>query len=223
MIELIIFDMDGLMFDTEQLGLVAWKKAGEKFNFKIPDEVVIKTIGTDLPITKISFDKILSKYNNYDFYMLFNEREKIIKDYLVNEKVPTKKGLYELVSTLNALNIKKAIATSSNKARTLEFLSSADLSSEFDVVITGDMVQRRKPYPDLFLLASKIAQVSPHRCIVLEDTAHGILAATNAEMKSILIPDIQPISQDAKCKAMMQCNNLFEVIPIVRKLIDSRG
>ncbi|GMQ65392.1 HAD family hydrolase [Vallitalea maricola] len=216
MIEGIIFDMDGLMLDTESIALESWERAGKEFGYVISRELMMKAVGRTLVDTR----KLLVKNLGDDFP--FEEVRKIridyTKEFMSLNGVPMKEGLIEFLEYCRTLKIPTAVATSTNRSDALELLEKVDIVGYFNTIVCGDEIEKGKPEPDIFLMASKKLGVNPERCIVLEDSENGILAATRANMIPIWIPDIIIESDIARDNARYICNSLNEVNIIINEL-----
>ena len=124
-----------------------------------------------------------------DYDKIREKRIELMDDFVAREGVTVKPGIQQLLDYLKKQGIKTAIATSSPMERTLLYLSSVGLQDSFDELVSGYMVEKGKPEPDIFLYAAKKLGVEPKRCIVLEDSPAGILAAHRAGCKPVMIPD----------------------------------
>ena len=147
----IIFDMDGLMFDTERLGYNYMMKITSLNGYVMPESVLNKTIG----VNKKTAIRIFKKYLGNDFPVekLLKEKRKIVNDNLDKNGVPIKEGLLELLQYLEENNIKKAVATSSYRVVAEKVLKLAGVYERFDVIVCGDEIKNSKPEPDVFLKA----------------------------------------------------------------------
>lgn len=216
-IELVIFDMDGLMFDTERISCRVWSevlaKHGYHYNFEIFSEMIgsnlerikaicIKHYGADFP-----FDEI--KLERYDL------TNKIIEA----EGLAIKKGLIELLAFLYPLNIKTALATSSGRDRATGLLNNCHIEKYFDYILCGDEVSKSKPDPEIFLTAAKKLSCSTNKTIVLEDSDVGIKAAYDAGMIPILIPDIKTPSKETLALAYQSFPSLLDFKAYLQKLL----
>jgi HAD superfamily hydrolase (TIGR01509 family) len=205
----VIFDMDGLMFNTEQLRQAGWVGASMQFGYylcqetfrctlgKRADEVrqsLIEAIGPDFPIDQIK-----------------KVRDAAIRNIIQTEGTPIKDGLLELLNALEMHQIPFAIGTSSNKEVTDFQLGNANLPDRFKIIVTGEEVERSKPEPDIFLKVSEKLQIEPKNCFVLEDSESGIEAAHRAGMRPIHVEDILPPSSQIKKIAHFLAKNLIEV------------
>ncbi|WP_113675444.1 HAD family hydrolase [Vallitalea guaymasensis] len=216
MIEGIIFDMDGLMLDTESIALESWERAGKDFGYVISRELMMKAVGRTLVDTR----KLLVKNLGDDFP--FEEVRKVridyTKEFMSLNGVPMKEGLIEFLEYCRTMKIPTAVATSTNRSDAIELLEKVDIVGYFNTIVCGDEIEKGKPEPDIFLMASKKLGVNPERCIVLEDSENGILAATRANMIPIWIPDIIAESDIARENARYICDSLNEVNIIIDEL-----
>lgn len=212
----VIFDMDGLMFDTERVARCAWRQAMEDQGFEIEDSVYLLLVGRTAQDGK----KILSQVYGEDFpYRQVNQlRQGYYAEELAANGVPVKPGLFELLQYLKEKNIKKAVASSTARKQVLSKLVSAGVSDQFEVVVGGDDAPVGKPAPDLFLEAARQLGVSPHDCLVLEDSEPGIRAAYAAGMLPVMIPDLKQPSPDVAMLAYRILPALSEVTPLLECL-----
>ncbi|MGR5907996.1 HAD family hydrolase [Bacillus paranthracis] len=141
-IKLVIFDMDGLMFDTERLGIEGWKYAFEHFGLPIPMSILIKKIGLNSVDSRKLFDEEI-KYE-FDYKSVKEVKREYVINYIREHGTPIKKGLLELLDFLDENNIKKVVATSRSEKMAGFYLSEAKIQHRFDAIITGDMVSKRK-------------------------------------------------------------------------------
>ncbi len=191
--EAVIFDMDGLMFDTEAISVKAWDYAGEQMGLGKTGYMAIRLAGC----SKIMKDKILAeefqgKYRWDDFGPYLAEYR---RQYFQTHEVPVKKGLYRLLDYLEKEHYKMAVASATQRSGVEENLEKTGVRRYFDVVIGGDMVAASKPDPDIFLKACEMLEEEPERCYVLEDSRYGLYAAHSAGCHACMVPDLwQPDS-----------------------------
>ncbi len=182
----VIFDMDGLMLDTEVMARIVWRQAGEDLGYPISDALFLSFVGR----TGADSAAILKEVWGADF-PLERLRARIASHWenlVARQPIPTKPGLAELIAYLEARGIRRAIATSSRRRDALDKLG--PLIHHFEVLVTGDEISHGKPAPDIFLLAAQRLGLSPAECLVLEDSHAGIQAARAAGIRAIMVPDL---------------------------------
>ncbi|MDR3589070.1 MAG: HAD family phosphatase [Negativicutes bacterium] len=208
-LELIIFDMDGLMFDTERIAFACWKEAAYKNGYEIDEKIFAEVIGVNLAREKEIY---LTHFGlQFPFEKIESERFNLAEKFLAANGVPIKRGLYELLDYLDTLDIKKAVATSTSKDRAVSLLKKAGIDRRFDYVLCGDEVEKSKPHPDIFLKVAAKLGCAPKRCLVLEDSEAGVIAAYRAGMPSIMIPDRKEPGENVKVLALKQMLSLLDV------------
>lgn len=209
MVNAVIFDMDGLMFDTEMLAKHAWLQAGIQLGVPI-DEAVISQIRGSTPAAS---EKVFrSAYgDNFDYWKAKSLRNTLVEQYIDQNGVPVKKGLFELLNYLSSHGIKAAVASSSPITTIQKYLHLAGVAQCFQVIIGAEMVQFSKPAPDAFLLAAKALGENRRNCLVLEDSENGLIAAKRAEMQSIWIPDLSVPKQSVLAGVAASLENLSVV------------
>lgn len=213
MIKAVIFDMDGLMFDTETLAVDAWSHAGREMELDIPRNIVIKTCGLNAENSKRVFFEYLGK--DFDFYTCREVKLGYMTKYISDNGVPVKPGLIELLEFLKANDYRMTIATSTKKERAEYYLKTAGVLKYFDKAVFGDMIERGKPEPDIYLKAIEILGANPHECIALEDSPAGIEAAYRAGINPVMIPDL--IEPDEQTSRMLYAKlpGLLDVIDLL--------
>lgn len=191
----VIFDMDGLMFDTERICMNAWDYAGEKIGIGKAGYTVLKTLGMNPTATR----KVLrSEFGSYDEVAFQKYAEEFSNDFYAQNKVPVKKGLYSLLAYLKKEDYSLAVASSSPKWQVERNLKDAGLSDYFGVIVSGDMVERSKPEPDIYLKACELLHKNPEECFALEDSKNGLLSAYRAGCKPIMVPDLWQPDEEIK-------------------------
>ncbi|MBQ9011509.1 MAG: HAD family hydrolase [Bacilli bacterium] len=216
----IIFDMDGLMFDTESLWVSSAINACKQMEYKITEKLPTLCIGTNKETTKNIFQKHLG--NTFDFETFYLISRDIMKEEIKKEGLKTKKGLLELLSYLKDKNYLLAIASSSTKKVINDYLKLTNIDkNNFYKIVSGEDFKESKPNPDIFIKTCELLNVKPNEAIVLEDSNNGITAAYKAGCKTILIPDIDILKDQTIKMATYQVQSLLEVIDILENNIES--
>lgn len=187
MLELVIFDVDGLMIDTESVWKNAFDKAGDKYGIpNLGDTLFPSLIGKRLEDEQELLDRLLPS-DIQD--KLLNEWRQIGLSSLAN-KVPVKPGLYEMLDFLEQHHIKMAVATTTRRDLTEQRLKKIGVYDRFEYVLCGDEVTNRKPDPEIFFSVLKRMDTDARNALVLEDSVVGVEAAYRAGIDCIQVPDL---------------------------------
>ena len=216
MIKAVIFDMDGLMFDTEKLWEDTFFKVGNQFGYYLSADFHRSTIGTNYTAIEKTFkDKFGSDFPFADFYV---ECRKYMDEIIRNNGLGIKKGLLELLNYLKENNYLIAIGSSSKLKRIKWYLECAGIAENmFTAIVSGDDIVKGKPNPDIFLKACELLLVNPSETLVLEDSNNGIKAAKNAGCISVLIPDLDVIKEDVLEQVDYKFDSLYDVIDFLSR------
>ena len=205
----VVFDMDGLMFDTERVAILAWDYAGEKMGIGKAGYMVYKTLGVNVNASnQIWIEEFGDRYNEEELWKYTREFN---SDFYAKNKVPVKMGLYVLLDYLKANDYKLAVASSTSKRGVERNLKSAGVLEYFDAIICGDMVEKSKPEPEIYLKACEALGVEPAEALALEDSRNGLLSAYRAGMKVIMVPDLWEADEEIKSFLWNMCEDLEEV------------
>ena len=185
-----VFDMDGLMIDTEKLYLLYWKKAAADFGYDMKDEHVyaIRSLARkySIPMLKSFFGK------DFPTEEVRARRTELINAHIEKNGIDLKKGLFELLNWLKDHGVKLAVATATPRERATLYLRRINALDLFDTVVCGDMIANGKPDPDIYLTAARELDLPPEQCAAFEDSPNGIKAAHAAGCHAIMIPDMTP-------------------------------
>lgn len=210
-----IFDMDGILFDTETLLQEGLRAVSRKYSERDDiDEFYPTTCGTTLPDAKLLYEAFYGK--GYPFYERREEIRYWMKDYINTNGIPIKKGAKELLTYLKENGYKIALATSSTRASAEEHIKKANFEKFFDTTVCGDEIKNSKPHPEIFLTAAKKLGVSPENCYVAEDSYLGVESGATAGMKVFMIPDMNPPREKEKLLAYKICGDLIEIIDFIK-------
>ena len=184
----VIFDMDGLMIDTEPVGKMLVKKSHEKFGYEISEEMFVHLIGSNEQSAKEYYFSVFGE--DYPYQDIKDYRNILRNEYFKTHPLEVKKGLYDLLEYLKKNHIKMAVASSTRYERVMSNLKQIKVDSYFDAIIGGDQIEHGKPAPDIFLKAVELLDVKKEDALVLEDSKNGILAAHAGCIPVICIPDL---------------------------------
>ena len=217
--KLVIFDMDGTMLDTERLSLAGMIEASRVMGYETTREFYEEIIGRNAAYAR---KLAIERYGqDFDFERAHAIHLEYIDTHFEKYGVPIKPGLIAMLDRLEALGIKKCVATSTAKARATHKLTLANLAHRFEVIVGGDEVAESKPNPEIFLKAAESCGVDPAECLVLEDSPAGAEAAARAGMPTILVPDIAPLTEETRAKAVAVCADLLEATELLSAMADS--
>jgi HAD superfamily hydrolase (TIGR01509 family) len=204
----VIFDMDGLLLDSEPLYRVTWQAAAAELGCPIDDDFYARFVGRG----NDEAERLLCERFG-DALPLDAFRTRWRRDFderLARAPLARKPGALALLDRLDARGIPKALATSSPRAIAMRCLG--ELESCFKALAFGDEVEHSKPEPDLFLLVARRLGVEPADCLVLEDSEAGARAARAAGMDVILVPDLIEPSPELAAMVLRVCRSLDDVL-----------
>jgi HAD superfamily hydrolase (TIGR01509 family) len=217
----VIFDMDGLLLDSERIARHAWKQAGMASGYNISDAMYLQVVGRTVPDAEHIFATLLG--DDFPFKQVRQLRLQIGEDYIAKHGLPQKPGAEELLTRLEALGMPKAVATSTARDEAWRRLRLAGLARYFSVLCGGDDILRGKPEPDLFLETAARLGVRAQECVVLEDSEYGLQAAKRAGMIPILVPDLKPPGPDARALAYAVFASLHDVRAAMEAMLQGNG
>ena len=208
-ISAVIFDLDGVIFDSERAVFNEWKLIAEKYGFPNLEEPYAKCIGVNADTCRQIFLDYYGADFPYDAYC--EERRRNFREKYSHGRLPLKPGVIELLERLKKEGFLTAIASSTRTETVWEGIRDAGLLKYFDVIIGGDQVERSKPAPDIFLKAAEKLDVLSGDCCVIEDSYNGILAAFAAGMFPVMVPDMLPPNDEMREKAGLIGDSLDEI------------
>ncbi len=205
----VVFDMDGVLLDSERLILNIWTLLGEKYQISGIGDVMIDSLGSNREDTRLKFVRAYGEDFPYDEFR--DEAREMFFERTKKDGVPLKPGARELLQFLkiNGWNIGLASSTSGETVK--DELQTVGLYDFFEVVVTGEMVKESKPHPEIYFKACELLGVNPKEAIAIEDSKNGVRSAAMAGMKVILVPDLVDPDEDTQRLAWKMFPDLFDV------------
>ena len=222
MIKAVLFDMDGILFDTEIVMKEGWQKAARELNFTLTEEHLSQMRGSALPRSRKLFEEWFHGQVTYDEGRAI--RTAYLNDYIRRNGVPEKPGLHEFLSWLKEHSIKVAVATSTTRRVAEDYWKQSGIDQYINASVCGDEVINSKPDPEIFLKAASLLKVPIAACIVAEDSINGLKAARAAGAISCMIPDLTPYTKklfpfcDYVSPSLLACKEILLQTPEADKL-----
>jgi HAD superfamily hydrolase (TIGR01509 family) len=213
----VIFDMDGLMLDTEKLLMKFWIKSANDLGYDMKPEHVlgIRSLAGKYAAPKLQ--KLICE--DFDYCAVRNHRIELMNDYISKNGVEKKPGLDKLLNYLKSHGYKIAVATATDKPRAEKYLTSVNVLDYFDVMVCGPMVKNGKPEPDIYLKACEELCLNPKECLALEDSPYGILSAYRAGCCPVMIPDLSQPDVQTQELLYKKLDSLDMVIDLLEEML----
>ncbi|WP_042345732.1 HAD family hydrolase [Bacillus massiliigorillae] len=214
MIKAVIFDMDGLMFDSESLGLRLIEEVMNDYPYEYDKDLNKRIIGMNRELARKEYCQIYDEDFPYDEFML-KKREKTMK-YYEDYDVPKKAGLVELLSYLKKENVLVGLATSTYREEAEYMLKKAGVLQFFDKTVYGDEVEHSKPHPEIYEQALLKLRVQPSEAIVLEDSENGLRAAQAAGIETVFVKDLVTPCSTVLQAVTHEVKTLHDIISLIQ-------
>ena len=209
MIQGVIFDMDGLMFDTERMWATFWEPALAALGLPYKEGLAEAERGT---AGETSRNIVRSFYGeDCDANAIIDSLHRVA-DKEFQKPVPKKPGLDELLAWLDEQHIPMAVASSSRMASILRHLNNWHMTSHFKALISGEQFTSSKPDPEIFLTAAKALGTAPAETLVLEDSYNGVRAGAAGGFVTVMVPDLLPADDEMRSLYTAECKSLTEVL-----------
>ncbi|MBO5282021.1 MAG: HAD family phosphatase [Lachnospiraceae bacterium] len=211
----IIFDMDGVLFDTERLCMDSWIAVARENGIPDMEAFFPRCIGRNQTDTAALFREFYGE--SYDYEQFRQQASEKFHEDIVQKGMPVKKGVREILEFLRQRKYRIGLASSSSRPSVEEHLERTGLREYFRSLTTGDMVEHSKPQPDIYRMACESMGVDPQEAMAIEDSPNGIRAAYSAGMIPIMVPDLIEPDQEMQEKSMLICRDLLEVMAFLDK------
>ena len=187
-IKAVVFDMDGVLYDTERISMKSWLEVGKQMDVPEVEEAARGCIGMN---RKGMFDYFYEKYGkDFPVETFLNATREHTRAAIVQEGLPLMPGAREVLEALTQAGYLIALATSTRTEVTEGHLEKTQLRHYFKAVICGDMIENSKPAPDIYVKACRALDVEPQQAAAIEDSPNGIRSAHAAGMHPIMVPDM---------------------------------
>lgn len=186
--EAVIFDMDGVIFDSEKMVIICWQEVADKYHIENIEYACRQCLGSNKEAAKAKFLEIYGKNFPYDEYKA--EMSALFHEKCSGGKLDLKPGVKELLSYLKGNGKIIALASSTREEVVRQELTDAGILHYFKEIVCGDMVARSKPYPDIYLKACERIGLMPGKAYAIEDSYNGIRSAAAGGLRPIMVPDL---------------------------------
>ena len=210
-----VFDMDGLMFDSERLVYETWQMMMDELGFDYNLDIFKNTIGLRTDMAESYYNSLYGEH--FCYKPLKQKSREIFLKRVSEEGVPIKKGLVELLEFLKANGFKIAVATSTSAQTAHKIINMAGVYDYFDAFVCGDDVKNGKPHPEVFLKAAEKLSLLPVECVAFEDSINGIKSAHSAGMTTVMVPDYLQPTQEIIPMIDCLCDDLSQAIEFIDK------
>lgn len=223
MVSGIIFDMDGILIDSERQSNEGWLWAAGQLGVDMPMWLIDSFKGAPAELCCKFFDDYYKGV--IDYWEAKELRTRHVYKIRETEGIPVKKGVKDIFEYIRNNGLKCAVATSTRRESAEKTLHEIGVWDYLDAVVYGDEVEHGKPEPDIFLRAAKAIGVNPSEAVVVEDSINGIKAGYAADMRVVHIPDTIAIDDDIRKLTYMVCadlNGLIDVVESINKPVINR-
>lgn len=214
-IKAVIFDMDGLILDTERLFFKNWRLAAKLHGYDMSEQVALHIRSYcakyAIPYLKAQFGE------DFDYYAVRQTRKALMEKDLSEQGIPVKPGVHELLDFLHKNGYQTAVATATDYERTERYLKKVGLFDRFDHILCAPMVETGKPAPDIYLYACEQLGLPPENCLALEDSPNGVKSAFDAGCKVCMVPDLTQPDEAVKPMLTACVEDLTGVIDLLQE------
>lgn len=212
-IKAVIFDLDGTVLDTEKLLVKYWCKAANDFGFPMEREHALKLRS----LARKYAEPLLKEWFGVDcdYMKLRNRRMELMTEHIDSYGLETKAYIKELLMYLGEHGYKRAVATATDLTRAGNYLKNVGLYNYFDDIISAHQVENGKPKPDVYLYAVDKLGFKSDECIAIEDSPNGVISASDAGCKTVMIPDLTEPDTELKKRLFAVCESALDVIDLL--------
>ena len=210
----VVFDMVGVLFDTERLCQESWLAVARECGLPDMELIFPRCIGLNANDSRRIVMEAYGEDFDYDDFR--GKASAWFWDYMEQKGLPVKPGAAELLAWLGEQGWPVGLASSTRRSTVLKHLEQAGFREDFSVIVTGDMVEHSKPQPDIYLMACRELKVEPRECYAIEDSPNGIRSAYRAGMHPLMVPDMIAPDQEMRELSERIFRDLGEVLEFLK-------
>ena len=212
-IKAVIFDLDGTVIDTEKLLVKYWCMAANEFGFPMEREHALQLRS----LARKYAEPLLKEWfgEKCDYKTVRNRRMELMTAHIIENGLDVKAGIKELLIWLGENGYKRAVATATDLTRAGKYLSDVGLYDYFDCIISAHQVENGKPKPDVYLYAVEQLGLTPDECIAVEDSPNGVISASDAGCRTIMVPDLTLPDEELKKRLFAVCEKASDIINVL--------
>lgn len=209
----VLFDMDGLVVDTEWMYSRFWMEACRFYGFPMTKEQSLQMRSLSHALGQAKLHELFGEGADYE--TIRKKRIALMDAYVLENGVAPKPGIYELLDALDEKHVPRAVTSSSPRARIQAYLEPLGLYHRFGRIVTAYDVPHGKPEPDIYLKGAEVLGLAPEKCLALEDSPSGILSASRAGCLSVVIPDQDQPDTDTLSRVYAKADSLADIIGLL--------
>ena len=201
----ILFDLDGVLIDTEWIYNKCWTRASRELGYDLDAEQILSLRSCEITVAS----KLFGSQENYKEVRKL--RKRYMDEMVAADPIKLKYGVHELLDFLKGTDLVRAVVTATPLERALGYLRDVGIDKEFDRVISGRQVERGKPFPDVYLFACKELGFEPQECYAVEDSPNGLHSARDAGCVTVMVPDLTPCDDEVRPFVDYCVNDLTDI------------
>lgn len=209
----VLFDMDGIVLDTEKLYARFWQEASVALSYPMTWEQALGMRSLSRVAGQAKLESYFGK--GISIEQVRAKRIELMEHHIDEHGVEHKQGIYELLDYLEGKGIPKAITTSSPIERVRKYLAPLGLSDRFDKICTGYDVPKGKPEPDIYIYGAASLNLAPEHCLALEDSPAGVLSAYRAGCMTVMVPDMDQPDTETESRLFAKADSLLDVMKLI--------
>lgn len=209
----VLFDMDGVVLDTEKLYARFWAEAAHALGYPMTYEQALGMRSLSGPVGQAKLESYFG--SGVSRAEMRDKRVELMDAYVAEHGVDAKPGIFELLDFLEERGVAKAITTSSPKERVERYLKPLGLLERFDRICTGYEVRHGKPEPDIYIYGAETLGLRPEECLAIEDSPAGIESAYRAGCRAVLVPDLDGADDEMRKRLFAEADSLADIIELL--------